>query len=108
MQLVGDDVGDRGDCIQIYFDPQEQNERAGARDPRVANGEEHKVGASPPCTPATLVYFRGGSIWTPPYCPNLQPIELFWAPKITRGVAFSSWSDNERNDESCKGGLVWQ
>ena len=21
-----------------------------------------------------------GVLWTPPYCPNLQPIELFWLP----------------------------
>jgi hypothetical protein len=74
MELVGDDVGDRGrDCIQICFDPEEQNKQFGARDPRVSNGEEQKVGASPPCTPASLDYCREGSIWTPPYCPDLQP-----------------------------------
>jgi hypothetical protein len=39
MELVGDNVEDRGDCIRIHFDPEEQNKRAGARDPRIAYGE---------------------------------------------------------------------
>lgn len=47
MELVGDNVGICGNCIQICFHPVEQKKRAGARDPRVANGKELKVGASP-------------------------------------------------------------
>ncbi len=43
MELVGDEVEDRGDCIRIQFDPKEQKKQAGARDLRIANGEELKV-----------------------------------------------------------------
>jgi hypothetical protein len=43
MELVGDKAEDHRDCIRIHFDPEEQNKQTGARDPRIANGEELKV-----------------------------------------------------------------
>jgi transposase len=90
MELVGDKVEDRSDCIWIHFNPKEQNKRAGARDPRIANGEDLKVafvnylrGNKPEmleCKVEKFLHDRGYKvIWTPHYCPNLQPIELFWA-----------------------------
>ena len=96
MELVGDEVEERGNCIRIQFDPEEQNKRAGARDPRIANGEELKVAFvnylrdNKPemleCKVEKFLHDRGYKvIWTLPYCPDLQPIELFWAAgKITR------------------------
>jgi hypothetical protein len=90
MELVGDKVEDRSDCIRIYFDPGEQNKQARARDPRISNGEELKVPfvnylcVNKPemleCKVEKFLHDRGCKvIWTPPYCPDLQPIELFWA-----------------------------
>jgi transposase len=90
MELVEDEVEDRGNCIRIQFDPEEQKKRAGARDPRIANGEELKVAFvnylrdNKPemldCKVEKFLHDKGFKvIWTPPYCPGLQPIELFWA-----------------------------
>jgi transposase len=84
------EVEDHGDCIRIQFDPEEQKQRAGARDPRIANGEELKVAFmnyrrdNKPemleCKVKKFLHDKGFKvIWTPPYCPGLQPIELFWA-----------------------------
>jgi transposase len=72
------------------LDPEEQNKRAGARYPRIANGEELKVAFvsylrdNKPemleCKVEKFLHDKGFKvIWTPPYCPDLQPIELFWA-----------------------------
>jgi transposase len=85
-----DDIEDRGDCIRIPFDPEEQKQTASQSKPLVANATELKV--------AFITYLQdnkpdllecqvekrlkqGGHkvLWTPPYCPELQPIELFWA-----------------------------
>ena len=80
---------DRGDCIQIAFDPSLQRERAG-RNPLIGNADELKVSfvnyvrdEKPDlleCKVESVLRERGHEIlWTPPYCPDLQPIELFWA-----------------------------
>jgi hypothetical protein len=83
-------IEDRGDCLRIPFDPEEQKQTASQSKPLVANATELKV---------TFVSYlqdnrpdllecqvekrlkQGGHkvLWTPPYCPELQPIELFWA-----------------------------
>ena len=85
-----EDVQDRGDCIRIPFDAEEQRQRAGATKPRIATLEEMKVGfvlyckEEKPyllaCQVEKYMNERNHNIlWTPPYCPELQPIELFWA-----------------------------
>ena len=38
MELDGDEVEDRGDCIGVQFDPEEQKKQAGASEPRIATG----------------------------------------------------------------------
>ena len=84
------DVQDRGDCVQIGFVSDEQKNRASARNPRIATLEELKVAFitylrdNKPellaCKVEKYLEGRGHKIlWTPPYCPELQPIELFWA-----------------------------
>ena len=80
---------DRGETIQIDFDPHLQSERAG-RNPFIGNCDELKVSfvnylreEKPEllaCKVESVLRERGHEIlWTPPYCPDLQPIELFWA-----------------------------
>ena len=65
-------------------------QRAGLKKPRVGTVEELKVSfvhyskENDPqqleCKVERFLLERGHKIlWTPPYCPELQPIELFWA-----------------------------
>jgi transposase len=119
MKLVGDEEEDRGDCIWNGFDWEEQNKRAGARDLRIANGEELKVAFmnylrdNKPemlvCKVEKFLHDRGYKvIWTPPYCPDLQPIKFLGGQKKSLGIVLVSWLCNERNGESHKGGLVKQ
>jgi len=94
LPLIGqdEDVVDGGDSIRISFDPEEQRKQAGrgANRAQIGTVEELRI--------AFVTYLRhhdpqkldcmvkmylkeGGHriLWTPPYCPELQPIELFWA-----------------------------
>lgn len=81
---------DRGDSIQIEFNQDQQSKRAGRNDPLIANTQELKVAFVTwakeerpellDCMIERLMKNKGYEIlWTPPYCPDLQPIELFWA-----------------------------
>jgi len=74
--------------LRIIFDLEEQKLRASSKKPRVASLEELKVGfvtylkGNKPelleCKIEKYLNDRGHKIlWTPPYCPELQPIELF-------------------------------
>jgi hypothetical protein len=85
-----DNIDDRGDCIRIPFNPEEQKQMASQSKPLVANAAELKVAfvtyvkENKPDLLECQVKKRlkeGGHrvLWTPPYCPELQPIELFWA-----------------------------
>ena len=69
---------------------EEQGQAAGRGKPRVANAQELKVAfvtylkENKPdkleCKVEKVLQDRGHLVlWTPPYCPELQPIELFWA-----------------------------
>ena len=90
------DVQDRGDCVQVNFNPDEQSGRVAASRPCVANIEELKASFVTylkehkpeivQCKVYSYLHSLGHSILcTPPYCPELQPIELFWAAgKITQ------------------------
>lgn len=84
------DVQNRGDVVSIDFLPEEQLKRASVLKPRVATSEELKVAfvtflkkENPELLECKVEAFlaREGYdvLWTPPYCPELQPIELFWA-----------------------------
>ena len=84
------DVQDRGDCVRIDFESNNQLKRASASDPRIASLEELKISFVTWCQeekPELLecqvekyMKDKGHKIlWTPPYCPELQPIEKFWA-----------------------------
>ena len=85
-----DIVQDRGSCIRIPFDGTEQNARATANKPRIAKLDELKFSfldwlhTNKPqlleCKVEKYLHDLGHEIlWTPPYAPKLQPIELFWA-----------------------------
>ena len=84
------DFFDRGETVEVSFDPTEQEERAGVNKPRVANVKELQfaylkwIKVNKPqkllCSFETRMNEEGYEIlWTPPYCPKLQPIEMFWA-----------------------------
>jgi transposase len=83
-------IEDRGDCIRISFDPEEQQQTASQSKPFVANTQELKVAfvtflkENRPdlleCKVEKFLHEHGHKVlWTPPYCPELQPIEMFWA-----------------------------
>jgi len=85
-----EEVQDRGDCVRIFFHPEEQLQRASSTKARVATLEELKVAFVTFCkeekpellecqVEAFLRERHHDILWTPPYCPELQPIELFWA-----------------------------
>jgi hypothetical protein len=92
-----DDLGikDLGDRIRVQFDPAHQMMRAGLKKPTVGSLEELKISfitylklnkpEALECKVEAMLRGRGHEVlWTPPYCPELQPIELFWeAGKIT-------------------------
>ena len=84
------DADDRGECIRIPFDADEQKLcTSKTKNPHVGTTEELKVsfvtylkGEKPElveCQIEGLLKQQGHEIlWAPPYCPDLQPIELFW------------------------------
>ena len=87
-----DDAGleDRGKFVGLNFDAEEQKGRAGVSKPRIGNVQDLKVAylkwlkENRPekllCQFETKMKEEGFRIlWTPPYCPKLQPIKLFWA-----------------------------
>ena len=76
-----DDAQDRGDVIQITFDPTEQRQRAGVNKQRVGTVEELRIAfvtylkehdpAKLECSIERYLHDRGHQIiWTPPYCPE--------------------------------------
>ena len=83
-------VEDLEDRLRIKFDPVHQVQRACLKKPTVGSLEELKISlitylkTNKPelleCRVETMLGERGHQVlWTPPYCPELQPIELFWA-----------------------------
>ena len=85
-----ENVQNRGEVVRIIFCKEEQLQRVGVNKPRVGTLEELKVSfvhylkehdpQQLKCKVEQLLLDRGHNIlWTPPYYPELQPIELFWA-----------------------------
>jgi transposase len=85
-----DDIQDRGDCLRITFHPEEQKQTASQSKPLVANTQELKVAFVSylkehrpdllECKVEKALHDRGHKVlWLPPYCPELAPIELYWA-----------------------------
>ena len=83
------DVQDRGNCVRIAFNKYEQVERSSRSRPRIASLEELKIAYVTwlkehrkdllACKIEGYLQDRGHIVlWTPPYCPELQPIEMFW------------------------------
>jgi hypothetical protein len=83
-------IKERGDCLHIPFHHEKQKQTASQSKPLVANATELKVAfvtnlqANKPDLLKCQVEKRlkqGGHnvLWTPPYCAELQPIELFGA-----------------------------
>ena len=82
---------DHGKYLQIPFDESQQKSRAGSSKPLVGTLKELKLSFlhwllsdNKPellsCKIETYMRTLGHKIlWTPPYCPKLQPIELYWA-----------------------------
>ena len=94
---------DAGEFVRVDFDPEEQIQRAGANRPHVATVQELQVAyliwlrACKPskleCEFEALMKSHGYPIlWTPPYCPKLQPIEEFWG--VGKGHV-SRWFNNQ-------------
>jgi hypothetical protein len=84
-----DYVHNLGDGMAIRFHPNEQKQTAGVNRPRVATVQELKqsymswLKLNKPhrleCKFEKLLKDNDFEVlWTPPYCPELQPIELFW------------------------------
>ena len=84
------DLHDCGEYLELNFSVEEQAVTASKKKPRVGKGDELKrayvkwLKANKPeklaCKVERLLEQRGHKIlWTPPYCPKLQPIEVFWA-----------------------------
>ena len=80
---------DGGKYVRVDFDPQEQAGRAGTNKPRIATVQELQVAyllylkmhcpEKLECKFKALMKAEGYTIvWTPPYCPKMQPIEEFW------------------------------
>ena len=80
---------DCGDCICISFIPNEQIGRSSKSKPHIATLNELKLSfvkwikENDPsllaCKVEAYLHDLGHEIlWTPPYAPKLQPIELFW------------------------------
>ena len=78
------------DFLRINFDPEEQKGHSSLSKTRVGSLKELKVvfitylQQNKPnildCQVEAYLTSRGHNVlWTPPYCPELQPIELFWA-----------------------------
>ena len=85
-----DGVTNLGDAIRIEFDADEQKQTARKSIPSIGNLEEIKLAFvtwlkdNQPealiCKVENLFEEKGYEIlWTPPYAPDLQPIELYWA-----------------------------
>ena len=85
-----DGVQDIGEYCRVDFDPDAMKERAAIGKPFVPTLEELKIAMVKyfkdnlphllECKVEKYLKDRGHRIlWTPPYCPDLQPIELFWA-----------------------------
>lgn len=75
---------------RVVFNEFEMNARATATNPFIPNIEELKqaivrycqdfIPSLLECKVEAYLHQRGHKIlWTPPYCPDLQPIELYWA-----------------------------
>ena len=88
--LEDDDIQECSDVMSISFNKKEQLERSDLNKPRLALLEELKVAFVAylkECRPDALdcqvenyLISRGHKIlWTPPNCPDLQPIERYWA-----------------------------
>jgi transposase len=84
------DIEDRGDCIRIPFDLEQQKQMASQSRPLLGNTHELKVSfvtylkENKPelleCqVEKALKDHRHRVLWTPLYCRELQPIELFRA-----------------------------
>jgi transposase len=85
-----DQVHNAGNTRKIKFFPDEQQASARSTHPRVATVDElkqsyivwlkrHKPERLECKFEALLKEHEFEVLWTPPYCPDLQPIELFWA-----------------------------
>ena len=81
---------DRGDCVRIDFNAAEQRMRSSATKPRSTSLEELRIAFvtylkefKPELLACQVeAYLEGRKhrvLWTPLYCLELQPIELFWA-----------------------------
>jgi hypothetical protein len=102
--------------IRKNIDPEEQIRQARARDQRVGNGKELKVefmnylydneSEMLECNVAKFLHDKGYKvIWTPPYCPGLQPIELLWLAEKNHVAMHFFLCGTERNGDSHERGF---
>jgi hypothetical protein len=84
------DIEDRGDCIRIPFDPEQQKQTASQSRPLVGNTHDLNVSfvtylkENKPelleCQVEKALKDHGHRVlWTPPYCPELQPTKTILA-----------------------------
>ena len=85
-----DGVTDKGEFFRVEFEKEAFQQRAAKNRPFIPNLDELKLGFAQwlrdnkpealECKVERLLRQSGHEVlWTPPYCPDLQPIELFWA-----------------------------
>jgi len=94
VEAEGDDVNESfdhdGETLRVVFDRDEQAQRSGMSRPKVASVDElkisyvqwlqeHKPERLECKVEAYLQSHRYRILWTPPYCPEIQPIEKYWA-----------------------------
>ena len=106
-----DGVTDAGSCFMVEFDIEEFNKKASARNPFVPTVEELQLGFAKwlkdhkphalRCKVEMLLMQKGHDVlWTPPYCPDLQPIEIVWA--IGKNNVASQFYDGRNMKETVK------
>jgi hypothetical protein len=94
-----DGVTDMGDYCRVEFHPDTFKQRAGSNKPFLPSVAEMKTGVVEyfkehkpellDCKFERFMQERGHIIlWTPPYSPDLQPIELFWAAGKNHAARF--------------------
>ena len=106
-----DGVENLGECVRIKFDADEQKQTSRRQIPSIANLDELKLAfvtwlkdnkpEALNCKVENLFKEKGYEIlWTPPYAPDLQPIEMFWAAGKNHAAQY--YKDDQKMKETVR------